>query len=195
MCRNSGPPLIGRPISFPWHGMRSDIEHNDRQIRRLVDAILDDADAKPINAKLKELEAETALRTPPRPRMPRRRPGFGRAASGTRTGARSIEPRGELGLRYWRPPRGRPEGVDIRSGQGTANQEVAEGSRTNFPSAPASSRDCRLFPIAIPRASRQSSDQGFHSDRRLYLAVKGQRNRLPIRCSAEVFNTPTDGHD
>ena len=38
---------------------------------------------------------------------------------------------------------------------------VAEGSRTNFPSAPASSRDCRLFPIwrslarrAAPPASR-----------------------------------------
>jgi len=41
-------------------GMRSDIERIDRQIKRLVDAILDGADAKPINAKLKELEAEKA---------------------------------------------------------------------------------------------------------------------------------------
>ena len=39
-------------------GMQSDIERIDRQIKRLVDAILDGADAKPINAKLKELEAE-----------------------------------------------------------------------------------------------------------------------------------------
>ena len=41
-------------------GMQSDIERIDRQIKRLVDAILDGADAKPINAKLKELEAEKA---------------------------------------------------------------------------------------------------------------------------------------
>jgi site-specific DNA recombinase len=39
-------------------GLQSDIERIDRQIKRLVDAILDGADAKPINAKLKELEAE-----------------------------------------------------------------------------------------------------------------------------------------
>ena len=39
-------------------GMQSDIERIDRQIKRLVDAILDGADAKPINSKLKELEAE-----------------------------------------------------------------------------------------------------------------------------------------
>ena len=41
-------------------GMKSDIERIDRQIKRLVDAILEGADAKPINAKLKELEAEKA---------------------------------------------------------------------------------------------------------------------------------------
>jgi len=41
-------------------GMQSDIEHMDRQIKRLVDAILAGADAKPINAKLNELEAERA---------------------------------------------------------------------------------------------------------------------------------------
>ena len=41
-------------------GMLSDIERIDRQIKRLIDAILDGADAKPINAKLKELEAEKA---------------------------------------------------------------------------------------------------------------------------------------
>ena len=38
--------------------MRSNVERVDRQIKRLVDAILDGADAKPINAKLNELEAE-----------------------------------------------------------------------------------------------------------------------------------------
>jgi hypothetical protein len=39
-------------------GMQSDLERMDRQIKRLVEAILDGADAMPINAKLKELEAE-----------------------------------------------------------------------------------------------------------------------------------------
>ena len=39
-------------------GLQSDIERIDRQIRRLVDAILEGADAKPVNAKLKELEKE-----------------------------------------------------------------------------------------------------------------------------------------
>jgi hypothetical protein len=39
-------------------GMQSDIERIDRQIKRLVDAILEGADAKPISAKLNELEAE-----------------------------------------------------------------------------------------------------------------------------------------
>jgi len=38
--------------------MQSDIERIDRQIKRLVDAILGGADAKPIDAKLNELEAE-----------------------------------------------------------------------------------------------------------------------------------------
>ena len=38
--------------------LQADIERVDRQIKRLVDAILEGADAKPINAKLKELEAE-----------------------------------------------------------------------------------------------------------------------------------------
>jgi septal ring factor EnvC (AmiA/AmiB activator) len=41
-------------------GLQSDIERVDRQIKRLVDAILEGADAKPINAKLKELETEKA---------------------------------------------------------------------------------------------------------------------------------------
>ena len=40
--------------------VQSNIERIDRQIKRLVDAILDGADAKPINAKLNELEAERA---------------------------------------------------------------------------------------------------------------------------------------
>jgi hypothetical protein len=39
-------------------GVRSDIERVDRQIKRLVDAILEGADAKPINDKLKELEVD-----------------------------------------------------------------------------------------------------------------------------------------
>ena len=43
--------------------MQSDIERIDRQIKRLVDVILDGADAKPINAKLKELEAEKTRQT------------------------------------------------------------------------------------------------------------------------------------
>ena len=38
--------------------MRSAIGRIDSQIKRLVDAILEGADAKPINIKLKELEAE-----------------------------------------------------------------------------------------------------------------------------------------
>jgi site-specific DNA recombinase len=41
-------------------GLRTDLERIERHIKRLVDAILDGADAKPINAKLKELEAEQA---------------------------------------------------------------------------------------------------------------------------------------
>ena len=44
-------------------GMRSDIERIDRQIKRLVDAILEGADAKPINTKLKELEVEKTRQT------------------------------------------------------------------------------------------------------------------------------------
>jgi len=39
-------------------GIRSALEQIERQITRLIDAILEGADAKPINAKLKELEAE-----------------------------------------------------------------------------------------------------------------------------------------
>ena len=39
-------------------GIRSAIERVERQIKRLVDAILEGADAKPINAKLKELAAD-----------------------------------------------------------------------------------------------------------------------------------------
>ena len=42
--------MHGRPAPY--------IERIDRQIKRLVDAMLDGADAKSINAKLKELEAE-----------------------------------------------------------------------------------------------------------------------------------------
>jgi Z1 domain/Recombinase/Recombinase zinc beta ribbon domain len=38
--------------------LQSDIQRIERQIKRLVDAILEGADAKPINAKLKELEAD-----------------------------------------------------------------------------------------------------------------------------------------
>jgi site-specific DNA recombinase len=38
--------------------MQSEINRLDRQIKRLVDAIVDGADAKTINAKLKELEAD-----------------------------------------------------------------------------------------------------------------------------------------
>jgi site-specific DNA recombinase len=38
--------------------VQADIQRIDRQIKRLVDAILDGADAKPINIRLKELEAE-----------------------------------------------------------------------------------------------------------------------------------------
>ena len=53
-------------------GMQSDIERIDRQIKRLVDAILEGADAKPINAKLKELEAEKSrLTSGARQRAPR----------------------------------------------------------------------------------------------------------------------------
>ena len=43
--------------------MRSEIERIDRQIKRLVDAILEGADAKSINVKLKEMEAEKARLT------------------------------------------------------------------------------------------------------------------------------------
>jgi len=43
--------------------MRSEIERVDRQIKRLVDAILEGADAKSINVKLKELETEKARLT------------------------------------------------------------------------------------------------------------------------------------
>ncbi|MEQ1713185.1 MAG: recombinase family protein, partial [Hyphomicrobium sp.] len=39
-------------------GKRSSIESIERQIKRLVDAIVDGADALPLNAKLKELDAE-----------------------------------------------------------------------------------------------------------------------------------------
>lgn len=38
-------------------GIRCGIERVERQIKRLVDAVLEGADAKPINTKLKELEA------------------------------------------------------------------------------------------------------------------------------------------
>jgi hypothetical protein len=38
-------------------GLQSDIERMDRQIKRLVDAILDGADAKPINTTRKGREA------------------------------------------------------------------------------------------------------------------------------------------
>jgi hypothetical protein len=38
--------------------MRSEVGRIDTQIKRLVDAILEGADAKPISIKLKELEAE-----------------------------------------------------------------------------------------------------------------------------------------
>ena len=38
--------------------MRRELERVDRQIKRLVDAILDGADAISISAKLNELEAE-----------------------------------------------------------------------------------------------------------------------------------------
>ena len=40
--------------------MRRELEQVDRQIKRLVDAILDGADATSINAKLKALEVEQA---------------------------------------------------------------------------------------------------------------------------------------
>ena len=85
--------------------MRSDIEHNDRQIGRLVDAILDGADAKPINAKLKELEAETALRDPHHDRGGlRRRRGLVRRF-GFPAGARLQSNSEASWLAYWRSPR------------------------------------------------------------------------------------------
>ena len=100
-----------------WHGMRSDIEHNDRQNRRLVDAILDGADAKPI----KELEAEVALRDPHHDRGGlRRRPGFGEEVRIIPAGAIYNRTQRRAGWHTGRR-RDRPEGVDIRSGQGTAN--------------------------------------------------------------------------
>jgi DNA invertase Pin-like site-specific DNA recombinase len=43
--------------------MQNDLARVERQIKRLVDAILDGADALPINAKLKELDAERARLT------------------------------------------------------------------------------------------------------------------------------------
>jgi hypothetical protein len=45
-------------VSSAKAAMRGDLERLERQIKRLVDAILDGADAQPINAKLKELEAK-----------------------------------------------------------------------------------------------------------------------------------------
>ena len=163
MCRNSGPPLIGRPISFPWHGMRSDIEHNDRQNRRLVDAILDGADAKPI----KELEAEMALRDPHHDRGGlRRRPGFGEEVRIIPAGGFTIELRGEL-AGILAVAETAQKGSTSDRDKALQIKMVAEGSRTNFPSAPASSRDCRLFPIwrslarrAAPSVSRADWRQG-----------------------------------
>jgi len=82
--------------------MRSDIEHNDRQNRRLVDAILDGADAKPI----KELEAEVALRDPHYDRGGlRRRPGFGEEVRIIPAGARLQLNSEASWLAYWRSPR------------------------------------------------------------------------------------------
>lgn len=54
--------------------LRSEIERIKRQIKRLVDAILDGADAKPINAKLKELEAKEVQLTDTLSAAPEDRP-------------------------------------------------------------------------------------------------------------------------
>jgi hypothetical protein len=43
--------------------MQRDLERIDRQIKRLVDVILEGSDAQAINAKLKELEAEKSRLT------------------------------------------------------------------------------------------------------------------------------------
>ena len=45
-------------VSAARAGLRAELDRVSRQIKRLVDAILEGADAKPLNSRLKELETE-----------------------------------------------------------------------------------------------------------------------------------------
>ena len=59
-------------VSAARAGVRGELDRVSRHIKRLVDAILEGADAKPLNSRLKELEPRGRA-TPPSSMLPRRR--------------------------------------------------------------------------------------------------------------------------